>query len=402
MGNGHGSHRQHSSHRRHSRRRKSQAQVDVNPLYGGDNKDALKNYFEPVDKWEEETDESSSNEGGEERKAAKKVEIKQPNSEDSEKKSESSEIENHANLKKSKVTFVEGDIDTAAEFMAMKEAEERKKKEEEDKNKSYECLVCRQMIPHSNYYELDVCGHGYCTDCVYLHAEAQLRDIDKQKFIKCPLESCNSQVSTADLREALRAFGNPDIVLSDNIGSEKAVFLTHSLRLFIENNPDYVCCPNEQCGNVFERLPPTEHELQQTVRDDHGIPLTGLPLQHYHTNRFRCRECDAIFCCLCKSIPYHVGYDCESYQQYLKADKLCHFCNTTLPEKHPPFKRKVPDASGEGVSPPPEEKKKRSKSFFKREKKEEENPAGAPKKKKFLFAKKLNVSKSLMLPVFLS
>eukprot|EP00808_Paulinella_micropora_P024067 g519.t1 len=56
-------------------------------------------------------------------------------------------------------------------------------------------------------------------------------------------------------------------------------------------------------------------------------PLSADAQRHYLANRFRCRMpgCDISFCRLCQSVPYHSGFDCDSYRQYRESRK-CKFC----------------------------------------------------------------------------
>jgi hypothetical protein len=99
--------------------------------------------------------------------------------------------------------------------------------------------------------------------------------------------------------------------------------LSNSMKLFLESNEGYVLCPNESCGMIFEHLPPTAEEKaymkkQQPVDDD-GEPIQGDALEHYFDKRFRCRDCSTVFCSACNLVPYHLGFTCADYKNYLVA-----------------------------------------------------------------------------------
>jgi len=110
--------------------------------------------------------------------------------------------------------------------------------------------------------------------------------------------------------------------------------LTNSLKLFIESNEGYVMCPNEECGMIFEHLPPTSQEKEymrkQRNVDDNGEPIVGEALDHYFDKRFRCRFCNTVFCSGCKTIPYHLGYTCAQFQSY-KSAQVSHLSALAAP-----------------------------------------------------------------------
>lgn len=49
----------------------------------------------------------------------------------------------------------------------------------------------------------------------------------------------------------------------------------------------------------------------------------------------RCYSCSTIFCAQCKRIPYHKGFTCEQYQDYL-ISRQCRFCHTKITAKNSP------------------------------------------------------------------
>lgn len=87
------------------------------------------------------------------------------------------------------------------------------------------------------------------------------------------------------------------------------ISLTQSLEIYIMNNEFIIRCPNPQCGIIFEKLPPTLSN--EVVKDDKGKPLTKEALDHYLEYRFRCQNCQTIFCSQCNCNPYHLGKTCK-------------------------------------------------------------------------------------------
>lgn len=57
--------------------------------------------------------------------------------------------------------------------------------------------------------------------------------------------------------------------------------------------------------------------------DDRPISATGA--QHFSAHRFLCRSCNTAFCRNCKQFPYHVGFDCNEFEEWKVAPK-CRFC----------------------------------------------------------------------------
>lgn len=135
--------------------------------------------------------------------------------------------------------------------------------------------------------------------------------------------------------------------------------LSNSMKLFLESNEGYVLCPNESCGMIFEHLPPTAEEKaymkkQQPVDDD-GEPIQGDALEHYFDKRFRCRDCSTVFCSACNLVPYHLGFTCADYKNYLVAQH-CFVCNKVLRGDITPYLPEdfvVRDGDGDGKAEQP-------------------------------------------------
>ena len=57
--------------------------------------------------------------------------------------------------------------------------------------------------------------------------------------------------------------------------------------------------------------------------------LTEKAQKHYLSHRARCIECSQNFCKKCKELPYHSGFDCQTFQIFKNAAK-CRFCGIAL------------------------------------------------------------------------
>eukprot|EP01087_Luapelamoeba_hula_P013862 TRINITY_DN3_c1_g1_i1.p1 TRINITY_DN3_c1_g1~~TRINITY_DN3_c1_g1_i1.p1 ORF type:complete len:963 (+),score=199.31 TRINITY_DN3_c1_g1_i1:100-2988(+) len=197
----------------------------------------------------------------------------------------------------------------------------------------------------------------------------------EQKGVKlvCPWKECGCPISVADLKKGLSEFGDPlrqSVALkkSSNLMASSAVgpknVLTNSLKALIAENSDFVLCPNEKCCNIVERMPPSESDKKVMVKDDNGNNLNALALEHYHTKRFRCRECDTIFCTECSRIPYHTGYTCQQFKAYGEAVKKCQICTAALPGNTPPYQPEKPEAEPEEDDDDDDEKGKEIVDFY--------------------------------------
>ena len=70
-----------------------------------------------------------------------------------------------------------------------------------------------------------------------------------------------------------------------------------------------------------------------------GQPLRGAALLHCRVHRFRCRQCDTVFCSSCGEVPYHIGFTCEEYMEYKEAAK-CRYCDDVV-QRPIPFSHQV-------------------------------------------------------------
>lgn len=90
---------------------------------------------------------------------------------------------------------------------------------------------------------------------------------------------------------------------------------------------DSIQCPG--CNQIFAYEGSFDSGMHPEV-DIIGRPFEDEELMdHYVKNRIRCNLCSIEFCKKCCSLDYHTGFDCDSYQIYLKSPK-CKFCLNML------------------------------------------------------------------------
>ena len=103
--------------------------------------------------------------------------------------------------------------------------------------------------------------------------------------------------------------------------------LTKSILEYLSLDPNCVHCPNPKCTNIFENAGPGADEPADLLLN--GKPISEEAKNHRSSFRFRCRECSLEFCSKCGESPYHLGYTCDSFRQFLDGVK-CRFCDDPL------------------------------------------------------------------------
>lgn len=78
----------------------------------------------------------------------------------------------------------------------------------------------------------------------------------------------------------------------------------------------------KQC-HKFTKL--NRGEVDYTIKDRYNKPVSEDAAINCNLNKIVCEHCNYNFCNKCKIEPYHVGYTCELYQEYLK-NRICRFC----------------------------------------------------------------------------
>lgn len=102
------------------------------------------------------------------------------------------------------------------------------------------------------------------------------------------------------------------------------------------NSTSILHCP--QCETPFEFVYHSWASRQANVTKELGLdnrPLTPSAEAHFLNNRFRCPDikCNITFCRLCQRKPYHIGFTCREYVEYLNAPK-CRFCTVAVTRRN--------------------------------------------------------------------
>lgn len=73
-------------------------------------------------------------------------------------------------------------------------------------------------------------------------------------------------------------------------------------------------------------------EVNYNLTDCKGLKITEDAAINCNLNKIECENCKMNYCNKCKSEPYHIGYTCEQYKEYLSLRK-CRFCHTIFGDK---------------------------------------------------------------------
>lgn len=145
--------------------------------------------------------------------------------------------------------------------------------------------------------------------------------------IVCGQEGCGAVLAPRDLRELLSP------------GDFEKYEASTMTELLSSNRDKFVECP--KCQNILERIvhlvnnganglgvnaksPPRD-----PVPTNSPVPLTPETIDHHSNYRFRCRNCETEFCSECSTIPYHLGFTCQTFKNY-KSAAHCRFCSVQL------------------------------------------------------------------------
>lgn len=180
------------------------------------------------------------------------------------------------------------------------------------------CNVCKKFKGPENLLVMEQgCDHRFCPECLKSYL---------QVLLAAPKLSPSTLTCPADEKCLHRI---PDW-MSKRVLTQEEIdkLLAASLSDFIgkSNNIRIIKCPNAKCNSMFEAVAGGGAD---DGLDNDGKPLTLEAKQHKSTCRFRCPTCATIFCSECNAIPYHLGYTCETWQQYQEA-KHCRFCENVL------------------------------------------------------------------------
>jgi E3 ubiquitin-protein ligase MYCBP2 len=86
--------------------------------------------------------------------------------------------------------------------------------------------------------------------------------------------------------------------------------------------------------SVSPFTPPARLPNPIPLLDDKKRPVSVEAWLHFSEFRLRCRHCETVFCAACKRVPYHLGFTCQQYSDFLRA-RECRFCGVRLEDAKP-------------------------------------------------------------------
>lgn len=91
------------------------------------------------------------------------------------------------------------------------------------------------------------------------------------------------------------------------------------LQIYINSNKTLIKCPNKRCLEIYEYIGHSSAEFSPYCN------IMDKNYSSYASDRILCRTCNTEFCKKCNLDPYHVGFTCSQYKEYLESDK-CKYC----------------------------------------------------------------------------
>ena len=163
-----------------------------------------------------------------------------------------------------------------------------------------------QLCPSQDIICLE-CGHTICKQCFRKLAQQNIH------VVKCTVKECKEPLVSEYYKKQIL---------------DKEFDKLHSELPILEG---LVSCPNiENCKNqiLFEK-----GDLNLNIYDNEGNKLQKKYSEKYAAQRAKCNVCSKEFCVDCKSTPYHMGYTCEEWKEYVESDK-CRFCLKAIKENN--------------------------------------------------------------------
>lgn len=207
-------------------------------------------------------------------------------------------------------------------LLAEKQREDALRAETEMQGLQTNCYICNKMFDYDNQIMLESCPHSFCRACIHAYTQQKIKD--NLSEIPCPAPNCTANLVNYDLKAILTQ-------------GEYDEFIDGSLKTLLDNSDSYVKCPH--CSLPIETIKLTSQQIQdissQKITDKglDGQPLSIETVIHRHQYRFRCRQCETEFCADCKASPYHYGFTCAQYQDYMTS-KHCRYCEVKLTSKN--------------------------------------------------------------------
>jgi len=187
-----------------------------------------------------------------------------------------------------------------------------------DQDMLLHCVLCKKNEIPDNLLLMDDCLHNFCRSCLSIGIKKQIATSNNDNNIQCLIQDCNEKIH--------------HLVLKSILGkTEYENFLNKTFEYTIENNSNYFKCPC--CFVAFERIN-NNNENSGNRNSSYYLSPIGTRMneedaKHRDQYRFRCTKCSTEFCSDCHTIPYHYGFTCTKYKEYLASHK-CRFCSNSI------------------------------------------------------------------------
>jgi len=225
----------------------------------------------------------------------------------------------------SPASMMAADEALAKKFMEdMQREEQTRQDERESEQRHFEalmhqektCRLCNEAFQEGLL--VLPCDHKLCSSCLAKHILSVVQSPEYDCHTVCPVGGCCEDVPQWVIKQVLSS-------------ADFEIYLKKTVESAVEATDGLIQCPNKACGTIIERLDPGACQSQHLGGQ---VGLTGKTISaqaqaHCRACRFRCRQCDTVFCSECNAEPYHLGFTCEGYRVYLDSRK-CRYCDDVL------------------------------------------------------------------------
>jgi len=171
------------------------------------------------------------------------------------------------------------------------------------------CELCSEMRHDMVDMFFPECCHLMCRE----HAiEAIRAQYPSENVVECPKLGCDYCFAIEEMR--------------DLVGDQELEKLKEeSIKDFIETSGGILV--NCSCG-ISSILEPGN--VDSSYKDDTGNTISARAARNMSKYRFRCSNCNKVFCAKCKADPYHLGKTCKEYLEFKSSNK-CRYCEKQIP-----------------------------------------------------------------------
>ncbi|CAI2364881.1 unnamed protein product [Moneuplotes crassus] len=179
-------------------------------------------------------------------------------------------------------------------------------KSEDDEPSFFHCVSCKKQVDADNeedIYNLYSCNHTICNDCFIDLIKVEY---SVKKIVDCP--SCGKIVHEDEI--------------IDQLGEEEWAELKEEI---LEDDEEVkegaVRC---RCG---EEVKVVKHKVKNV--DEEGNQISAKSAENMAKFKVKCHNCRDVFCAYCKIKPYHIGYTCSEYREFVESDR-CRYCSEPI------------------------------------------------------------------------